>query len=358
MRGLRILMTADPELPVPPRLYGGIERIIDLLIEGLTARGHHVTLVAHRDSTTRATLVPYPSATSHGLLPLARHAALVTSTALRVRPHLVQSFGRVAYLLPLLASRTNVVMSYQRAVTPRSVTWATRLSRGGLLWTACSRHLVPSADACGAWRVIYNAVPVQRMPYTTRVADDAPLMFLGRIEPIKGAHTAIAVARRAGRRLVIAGNVPGDLVSQTYFRTEIEPFVDGDVVRYVGPVDDEQKARWLTRAAALLMPIQWEEPFGIVMAEALACGTPVIGLRRGAVPEVVDQGLTGFVCADPDEMIRAVGAIDTLSRSRCRQAAEDRFSQKSLVDAYESVYAELLDARPSVASARRQVAGA
>ena len=340
---LRVLVTADPELPVPPRLYGGIERIIDLLIDGLSSRGHEVRLVAHADSTARATLVPYPSTSSRGASAVARHTAVVTRAALQFHPDVIQSFGRVAYLLPLLASPTKKVMSYQRAVTPRTAVWANRLSRGTLTWTACSRHVAAPVERFGTWRVIYNAVPVVRMPFTTSVPADAPLMFLGRIERIKGAHLAIEVARAAGRKLIIAGNIPVDAASQGYFRTEIEPYLDGVRVNYVGPVDDEHKSRWLSRAAALLMPIQWDEPFGIVMAEALASGTPVIGLNRGAVPEVIDDGSTGYVVSTPDEMAHAVSRLPLISRVRCRQVAENRFSQTALVDAYESLYRELLN---------------
>jgi glycosyltransferase involved in cell wall biosynthesis len=152
--------------------------------------------------------------------------------------------------------------------------------------------------------------------------------------------------------------VPADRSSEHYFRTEIEPHLDGAQIAYVGPVDDEHKSKWLTQAAALLMPIQWDEPFGIVMAEALASGTPVIGLGRGAVCEVVDDALTGFVCKDVDQMVRAVARLPELSRSRCRQVAEDRFSQTALVEAYESLYRQLVSVPISAAGRAPQGAGA
>ena len=169
-------------------------------------------------------------------------------------------------------------------------------------------------------------------------------MFLGRIEPIKGPHLAIEIARRAGRRLVIAGNVPDD--AREYFRTQIEPHVDGRDVVYAGPVDDVAKDALLGSAAAFLMPILWDEPFGIVMAEALACGTPVaFGLRRGSVPEVVTHGVdsarwrtmwTGWS--------KRSAAIPGLSCQACRLAAGvPRFSPTALVDAYESIYAAASD---------------
>jgi glycosyltransferase involved in cell wall biosynthesis len=197
----------------------------------------------------------------------------------------------------------------------------------------------------GNWRVIHNAVPTDRYRHRAAVAGDAPLVFLGRIESIKGPHLALDIARRAGRRLVIAGNVPDDAAHQAYFRKEIAPRVDGRNVVYAGPVDDREKSELLSSAAALLMPVLWEEPFGIVMAEALACGTPVIGLARGAVPEVVESGVTGFVCGNADAMVEAVGRLHALDRGACRRAAEERFSRPALVAAYEDLYHEILAPR-------------
>jgi glycosyltransferase involved in cell wall biosynthesis len=152
---------------------------------------------------------------------------------------------------------------------------------------------------------------------------------------------AIDVARAARRRLVIAGNIPDGEEHQRYFREEIQPRLDGDHITYVGPVDDVKKNEILSSAAALLMPVLWEEPFGIVMAEALACGTPVVGLGRGAVPEVVKDGVTGFVCRDAEAMTAAIGRLSSLRRNTCRQDAEARFSQRALVDAYEALYREV-----------------
>jgi glycosyltransferase involved in cell wall biosynthesis len=338
----RVLVTADPVLPVPPRLYGGIERVIALLVDGLSRRGHEVTLIAHPESTVACELVPYPGTSGRANGETVRHAALIAAEVRRRRPHLVQSFSRLAYLAAILPRDVPKVMSYQRPVTRRTVTWAYQLSRGTLSFTGCSRQLIGSVSDVGRWRVIYNGVPLNTYTATTAVAPDAPLVFLGRIEHIKGTHLAIDVARRAGRRLIIAGNVPSDGLHEMYFRERIVPHLDGRHVEYVGPVDDAQKADLLGRAAALLMPVLWDEPFGIVMAEALACGTPVIGLARGAVPEVVTPGVTGFVCATPDQMVQAVRDLPQTSRSACRDAAEQRFSDRALVDAYEALFDDVL----------------
>jgi glycosyltransferase involved in cell wall biosynthesis len=339
VRPLHVFVTADPDLPVPPRFYGGIERVIALLVDGLVSRGHRVTLFAHRQSKVSAALVAYREELRSGWSEVLARAALIGREALRQRPDVIQSFGRLATLLPVLPFRVPKVMSYQREVTRRAVRQAVALGRGSIRFTGCSRNLIRSVDDIGQWSVISNAVPLDQFAFAPTVAADAPLVFLGRIESIKGPHLAIEMARLAGRRLVIAGTTPVDEVGRTFFDRHVAPHIDGDRVVYVGPVDDRAKGDLLGRAAALVMPICWDEPFGIVMAEALACGTPVIGLRRGAVPEVVDHGVTGFVVDDVRALAAAVERIGEVDRAACRRAAAERFSQSVLVDAYESLYA-------------------
>ena len=336
---MRVLVTADPELPVPPRFYGGIERVIHLLVDGLTRRGHDVTLLAHHESHVSCRLVPYPGTRSSSTVDTARNAAIVLRETLRQRPDVIQSFGRLAYLAPVLPLTVAKVMSYQRIITMRSVRWGSVAARGTLYFTGCSRQLIDRVSSVGVWRVIPNAVPLDRFGLRPAVAADAPLVFLGRIEPIKGPHLAIDIARASGRRLVIAGNVPE--AHRRFFDERVAPHVDGRLISYVGPVDDEAKDALLGGASALLMPIQWDEPFGIVMAEALACGTPVIGLPRGAVPEVVDHGVTGFVCGTVDEMTAAVGKLAAIDRTACRRSVERRFSDAVVVSRYEALYRDV-----------------
>ena len=189
--------------------------------------------------------------------------------------------------------------------------------------------------------------------YTPRdsVLPDAPLVFLGRLDPIKGAHDAIAIARGACRRLVIAGNRLSDGPDAGYFDARIAPHLDGVRVQYIGPVDDGQKNRLLGEAAALLVPIGWEEPFGIVMAEACACGTPVIAFARGSVPEVVRDGVNGFTCLSVDEAIAAVAALGRIDRRAVRADCEARFAGTVIAGAYESLYRELIGRVDSAAPA-------
>ncbi len=191
--------------------------------------------------------------------------------------------------------------------------------------------------------MIPNGVPLDAYTFRPTVAPDAPLVFLGRVEEIKGPHLAIEVARRAARRLIIAGNIPDE--KRNWVETHVMPHVDGDRVRYIGPVDDKQKNALLGNAAAFLMPILWEEPFGIVMAEAMACGTPVIGLSRGAVPEVVEHGVTGFVEPDIDGLVAAVDRLPSLNRSACRARVQALYSDEAVVAAYEAHYQTLIARR-------------
>jgi glycosyltransferase involved in cell wall biosynthesis len=337
---MRIAVTVDPEIPVPPAHYGGIERIVYLLVKELSGRGHDVTLFAHPDSRVPCRLVAFPGDRSASLLHAVRNSTCIVEEALRERFDIIHSFGRLGYLVPLLPAPVPKIMSYQRHVSARSVIWGNRLSRGSLHFTACSEHLAAGLLGLGDWHVIYNAVSPESYTFQREVAADAPLVFLGRVEPIKGPHIAVQVARATGKRLVIAGNVPRE--HRGFAEEQVFSHVDGEQIRYAGVVDDAQKNVLLGSASALLMPVLWDEPFGIVMAEALACGTPVIGFDRGSVPEVIEDGRTGIICSDVGAMIAAVGAIGKLDRACCRQSAEARFSADAMVGGYLDLYARCL----------------
>jgi glycosyltransferase involved in cell wall biosynthesis len=347
---MRIAITADPYLPVPPTHYGGIERVIDLLARELSARGHEVTLVAHPESRTAARLIAYGRPPHTGWRARAGELVDVGFALWRLRHDVdvIHSFGRLAALPPVLPlRRLPKIQSYQRdGVSWTSVRGAVALAGSSLVFTGCSssvyRHAPADARVGGEWRTIFNGVDTARYTFQPRVASDAPLMFLGRLDPIKGAHHAIAIARAAHRRLVIAGTRVTDGPDAGYFDRSIAPHVDGDRVAYIGPVDDAAKNDWLGRAAALLMPIEWEEPFGIVMAEACACGTPVIAFARGSVPEVVRDGVNGVICRTVDEAAGAVDTLDSIDRHAVRADCEARFSGRAIADQYEHLYSELL----------------
>ena len=341
---MRIAITADPYLPVPPRLYGGIERVVDLLARGLANRGHEVVLFAHPESCTAGALVPYGAPPHTGRWARVAELRQVGAGLLRRRRELdvIHSFGRLAALLPLLPMATlPKIQSYQREVPWRGVAIARRLAGPSLAFAACSDSLYQDAPAGrrAAWRTIYNGVDTALYDPVSSVPPDAPLVFLGRLEPEKGAHHAIAIARASGRALVLAGNRVA--ASAEYFDRHIAPGLAGGRVRYAGAVDDRQKNALLGSAAALLMPVEWDEPFGIVMAEALACGTPVIGFPRGAVREVVQDGVNGYLATTVEAAAASVRRLAAIDRKAVRADCEARFGGQGMVDAYEALYREM-----------------
>jgi glycosyltransferase involved in cell wall biosynthesis len=363
--GLRIAITADPYLPVPPTHYGGIERVIDLLARELSSRGHQVTLIAHPGSRTAARLVPYGRPPHTGWRARAGELVDVGGALWRLRNEVdvVHSFGRLAALPPILPlRRLPKVQSYQRDGVPwASVRRAAALAGSSLVFTGCSssvfRHAPANPRVGGEWRTIFNGVDVARYTSRPRVNTDAPLIFLGRLDPVKGAHHAISIAHLAGRRLVIAGTRITEGPDAGYFDSALAPHIDGDRVQFIGPVDDAAKDEWLGRAAAMLMPIDWDEPFGIVMAEALACGTPVIAFARGSVPEVVRDGVNGFACRNVEDAAGAVRKLGSIDRRVVRADCEARFSGRVIADQYERLYSELLARVGAPAAAAMRTAG-
>jgi glycosyltransferase involved in cell wall biosynthesis len=320
--------------------YGGIERIVDMLARGLAARGHEVTLFAHAHSTCPVPRVAWGGKRSRAHIDTLQNAAKLARHVASGRTEIVHSFSRVAYLAPLLFLPTPKLMSYQREISPRTTSLAHRLARGTLEFSAISRSMMERTPLPGRWHLVPNGVPLDPYVFRAAVPSDAPVVFLGRIEEIKGPHLAIEVARRTGRMLVLAGNVAPE--HRPWFEVHIAPHIDNDRVRYLGPVDDAEKSALLGAAAALLMPVLWEEPFGIVMAEAMACGTPVVGFRRGAVPEVIADGITGIVVDTIEEMVAAVGRLPALSRAACRARVEGLYSDRAITEGYIRLYSDLI----------------
>ena len=338
---MRILITADPEIEVPPRLYGGIERIVDGLVRRLRALGHQVCLVAKPGSQCAADVLHgWPGASS-----LSRADTLANTWALwravrAFQPDVIHSFSRLAYLAPLLRGSIPIVMTFQRDPTLRTVGLAVKLAAPDVLrFTGCSDYIAACGRRAGGdWRGIPNFFEIDALKFSPTVAPDAPLCFLSRVERIKGAHWAIEIARRTGHRLVIAGNHAESDVEDDYWRKEIEPWIGRDGIEYVGPVDDIQKGKVLGEACAMVVPVQWDEPFGIVFAEALACGTPVISCPRGALPEIVRQGIDGFLVKSIEEGCEAVTKLGAIDRAGCRRRAEQEYAPEVVVQRYCDLY--------------------
>lgn len=341
---MRILLTADPELPVPPKLYGGIERIVDLLVTGLQTRGHTIGLVAHVDSTSSATqLFPWRGKRSQNKFDALNNSITLWSAVQQFQPDIVHSFSRILYLLPLLRSHLPKVMSYQRYPSYRTTSWGVKLAQSSLAFTGCSDYICRIGQAAGGmWHTIHNCVELEKYTFQPTVAADAPLVFLSRVERIKGTHTAIAIARKTGRRLIIAGNHSTTGEAGQYWQEEIVPHLNKDGIEYIGAVNDTQKNELLGQAAAMIVPIEWEEPFGIVFAEALACGTPVISCPKGALPEIVRHGIDGYLVNSIEEGVTAIHQLPSIERYNCHQRVKQLFSADVIVKQYEKLYQTLL----------------
>lgn len=316
--------------------------MIDLLITELLLEGHSVTLFAHRDSKVACKLIPYPSI-GHGIRASILNSWQINKTMMRDNYDIIHCFGRLAYVLPLLPMQLPKLASYQREPTIKQIVRAGWMSKTGTLaFTGCSNYITDRIKPFGPAITVYNAIDVNKYPPNYVVAEDAPLVFLGRIEPIKGTHLAIDIALKSGKKLIIAGNVPPK--EQAYFDCFIKPHL-GDQVRYIGAVNDIQKAQLLQHAAAMLMPIEWNEPFGIVMIEAMACGTPILGVGRGAVPEVVVNASTGFISSETDELAKWVKLIPQLDRRAVRRHVEENFSSQKIARQYMEIYNDLIERR-------------
>jgi glycosyltransferase involved in cell wall biosynthesis len=349
MKPLRVLLTADPYIPVPPKLYGGIERILDMIARGLADRGHEVLLVAHPESATVGELIPYGVPPHTGFraraIELFQVMAALARRAFSV--DVVHSFGRLGGMFPILPlHRVPKIQSYQRECLGwRNVTTASLLGRDSICFTGCSRAVYREREnhpRAGRWVRIFNGATVEK--YTPRydLPSDAPLAYLGRVERVKGVHSAIAIAKMSGKRLIIAGNKVLDGDEPDYFAREIEPHLDGDRIQYVGPLDDVAKAALLGTAAATLMPIEIEDAFPVVLPESLACGTPVIGFARGGLPEGILDGKNGFLARNVEEAVAAVGRLSTIDRRAVRKDCETRFSHQVIVGEYEDLYREMV----------------
>jgi len=342
---MRVLLVMDPFIRVPPDHYGGIERVVADVANGLAIAGHDVTLWAAPGSKVSGRVDAFGCEGEWTRWSNARNTLTLTARFMSSahRFDVIHNFGRLAYLSSILARDIPKVQTYMRPVTPANMRLASRLGARRLHYTAVSAAIRGTGEAGGGdWSVIYNCAAPQRYPF---VADTdpatAPLVFLGRLDRCKGVHHAIAVAERLQRRLIIAGTISRLPHERAYFDQELAPRIDGDLVRYIGAVDDRGKRALLGGAAAMLMPIEWDEPFPVVLPESMLCGTPLIAFRRGGVPEGIDHGRTGLLCDTVDEMAALVPQLTTIDRASVRAEAMRRFSEAAVVAAYERLYRRL-----------------
>jgi glycosyltransferase involved in cell wall biosynthesis len=336
---VRIALIAPPWLPVPPTSYGGTEAVIATLAEGLEEAGHDVLLVTTGDSTcnvdrTQVFATARPD-DMHDVVVEVRHLLHAYDAVAAARVDIVHdhtSAGPVyfeRYGAPVVTTNHNLFTDDTRALY-RSVA-------GRVAIVAISHHQASTAEGVPIARVIHHGVDETRYPVGT--GSGGYLLFLGRMSRTKGVHLAVDLARRVGVPLVIAAKMRAP-DEHDYFRSEIAPFVGGGVT-FAGEVGYHEKVELLGGATALVNPILWDEPFGLCMVEAMACGTPVITTWRGAAPEIVDHGTTGFLCRSLQDMVGAVDGVRSIDRRACRASVERRFSARRMtldhIDLYERV---------------------
>ncbi|WP_035727213.1 glycosyltransferase family 4 protein [Bradyrhizobium murdochi] len=340
---MRIAQIAPLFESVPPRLYGGTERVVAYLTEELVRQGHQVTLFASEDSITSAELVP---CTPRALRldpdvrdALPHHMIMLDKVRERADEFDVLHF-HVDYLhFPLFRcerSRTLTTLHGRQDLADH-MPFYRRFSDMPLVSISnAQRAPLPGVNFVDT---VYHGLPVGlHMPSLDR--HGGYLAFLGRISPEKRPDRAIAIARAAGRPLKIAAKV--DKADDAYFRDFIAPMLDGGGIEFIGEINDNAKGEFLGQAAGLLFPIDWPEPFGLVMIEAMACGTPVLAFRCGSVPEIVEDGLTGRIVSDVDEAVRAVPELLALDRKAIRVRFEERFSATRMAADYVKIYQKML----------------
>ncbi|MDQ1711461.1 MAG: hypothetical protein QOE45_911 [Frankiaceae bacterium] len=338
---LRIGIIASPWVPVPPRGYGGTEAVLDTLARGLKRAGHDVVLYTTGDATCPVERRSYwPSAVTPmgAILPEAAHV-LAAYDALRDRD-VIHDHTLIGPLLTARHGGVPVVTTNHAPFTPeiRRV-FAATAERVALV--AISHAQRATAPEIPVTAVIHHGIDPSALP----VGDGAGgyVLFLGRMSPDKGVHRAIAAARLAGVPLKIAAKMRED-GERAYFEQVVQPLLGADV-EFLGEVGPAERDVLLGSALALLNPIAWPEPFGMVMVEAMAAGTPVLAFPAGAAPEIVRDGVTGFLCNDVPAMAEAIRQAPSLDRARCRAAVETDFSADRMVAAHADLYASLVEAR-------------
>jgi len=350
---VRVTVIADPLLPVPPVRYGGSERIIAALCRGLTEAGHRVRLMAGPGSHRYDELVVHRGPGASFLSRARRKLEFQPLSLWAARDaDIVHNFGRCDYLRSLLATQVPVVSSFMNPISPVDLGFLSRRDRRLMLVSASDNHR-RDVPASKRWRTVYPSIEIERIPFQARPEGNY-LAFLGRLTENKGVREAIAVARRTGLPLKIAGNISQEPGGVEYFEREVRPQLDSQI-EWIGEITDQDKGPFLGNARALLFPVQWEEPFGIALAEAFAAGTPVIATRRGATSEQIIHGVTGFICDSIDDMIAATAKVGQLDRAACRRACEERFSAQAMTAQYVSLYQELLDTAPARAVSGRRL---
>jgi len=339
---MRIAQVAPLWLETPPQTYGGTERIVSLLTEELIKRGYEVTLFATADSKTKAKLVPiWPKGlfTDVGVVSAAVFGLLYKELLERqgefdiIHDHCEYNTTPFSkFIKPPIVTTLHSVFAEENTILYKKFP--------NINYVAISENQKKSAPGVNIVKTIYHGIPVEKYGFGARSKDY--LLWLSNIAPDKGLAEAIEIAKMAGEKLIISG--PIFPRNADYFEHRIKPLIDGKQIQFVGTVDFKKKVELLRRAKAFLFPIfKRQEPFGLVIIEAMACGTPVIAAASGSMPELIKDGETGFLVDTKEEAVQVLKKIHTISRKKCREHIAENFSLQTMVDNYEQLYKEILN---------------
>ena len=341
---MRIAQIAPLWFTVPPHTYGGSEFVVSVLTEELIRRGHEVTLFATGDSKTGAELVPiWPKGLvkSNLATPFAAHFA-VQALLYKELLEKQNEFDIIhdhseEYGVPFSPSlKPPIVSTLHCPLTEERIILFKKYPN--INYVAISKNQKRSGPGINIVKTIYHGIPVEKYDFNSK--PENYLFWLSSIQPDKGAATAIEIAKMAGENLIIAGPIHSH--NADYFEYRIKPLIDGKQIQFVGEADFEKKIELFKNAKAFLFPIRRQEPFGLVVIESMACGTPVIAFKEGSMPELIEQGKTGFLVNSSGEAVRALKKIKTISREYCREYVKKNFPLRRMVNRYERLYKKIL----------------
>lgn len=340
---MKILLISPPWIRVPPKGYGGIEWVVSLLSDELAKRGHDVTLFATGDSETKAKLrytFDEGQTSKLGTLNMTIYDSIQSSEVFKIAEEFEIIHDNSGFLTVAFSHKvkTPILHTLHGPFTDDTKLFYTHF-KDAVYYNAISEYQKSCLPVLNYVETVYNAIDVHNYPYSEEKEDY--LIMVSRVNPDKGTHLAIRVAKELGEKLVLVGKV--DPRDKDYFNEMVKPQVDGKQIVFTGEIAEDEKRRLLKYAKCFIFPIQWTEPFGLVMAEAMACGTPVVALRNGATPEVVENGKTGFIVDTVEEMVNAINNVAEINSRECREHVLASFSPEVMADNYERNYRKILE---------------
>jgi len=337
---MKVAQIAPIWYAIPPKGYGGIEYVVHCITEGLVEKGHDVTLFAAGDSVTKAKLI-----SSHDIAPSEKIGQTFPDLIHVMQAYLMADEFDVIHdhsglIGPVIGAFTDtpVLHTLHGPATQDAKDFYGKI-RDRIYFNGISDYQRERFGDLNFVGTIYNGIDLSKYDYCDEKEDY--LFFLGRMNPEKGAHVAVEIARRTGKKLLMVSKMT-EPHEKAYFKEKVEPLLAPNI-EIMGEVDTETKIEMFKKASCCLFSIQWPEPFGLVMTEAMACGTPVLAMKNGSVPEIIAHGKTGFICNTTEEMVEAVSRVKEINPLDCRRHVEDNFSTARMVEGYERAYAEMLE---------------